>query len=279
MGGGVSSGKSESSSDSQGQFKQDVWGGQTPALQNLYSQIGSLFGQTNDGMQGQISGATDWMNQIRDQSSPYWQNQMQGGAYQGMDLQNQYNQALGGGGNEQFMNEQIMGGAGNNYVDAMKDTMARDAQTSLGGQLAMNDARASGAGMSGSSRHGITESGVYSDTAQQLSDAQTRLGYDTFDKDMQRKMDIARNADQFDMNKIQNLSGMLGQQQNTMNQGLAGASGMQNLGMGTFSPYMAPWQMTGQYANAIGRPTILGEGTMSGDSDSKGKSMSASGGK
>ncbi len=65
---------------------------------------------------------------------------------------------------------------------------------------------------------------------------------------------------------------MLGSQQQTQNQGIQGGQGMQNLGMGQFNPYMAPWQAMGQYANTIGRPTILSEGTMSGESSSKGAS-------
>jgi len=125
----MSGGHSKSESDNESGFDQKVWAPQGDALQNLYGQLGDLWGQMSQGMQNQIPGATDWMNQIRNQSQPYWNNMMQGGAYQGMDLQGMYNNALGGGGNEQFVNEQIMGGKGNDYADAMKSQIMGDAQT------------------------------------------------------------------------------------------------------------------------------------------------------
>ena len=274
MGGSV--GKSKSDSSNQSGFNQDVWGPQGDALQNLYGQAGNAMGKGMGGMGKMIPGASEGMQGIADQANPYWQNQMQGGAYQGMDLQGMYGDALGGGGNEQFMNESIMGGAGNNYVDAMKGQMQQDSSDALGRNLASNDLRAVGAGQSGSSRHGITERGIRDASSRDLSNAQTQLGYETFDRDLDRKMGIARGADQFDMQKLQNVGGMLGNQQNAMAGGLKGAQGMQGLNMGQFAPYMAPGNMMNQYSNMIGRPTVLGSGSGSGDSSSKGFGMGGS---
>jgi len=192
-----------------------------------------------------------------------------------MVLQNQYNQALQGGGNEQFMNEQIMGGAGNDYVDAMKTQMQSDAFDNLGQQYAGIDQRAAGGNLGGSSRHGLVQAQAYEDTADALQQSQTKLGYDTFADDQARKMGIAQRADQFDMSKLQNVSGMLGQQQNAMQGGLNFGQNMQQYGMGQFSPYMAPWQAAGAYSNAIGAPTVLGSGTVGGNADSSSKGMSA----
>jgi len=267
------SSSSESSQSQTGEWSQDVWEGQSPFLKQMYGQAGDLFNWGNQGMQGLTPGAVGGMQDIFNQSNPYWQNQMQGGAYQGMDLQNQYNQALQGGGNEQFMNEQIMGGQGNDYVDAMKQSMQSDAFENLGQQYAGIDQRAASGGLGGSSRHGLVQARAYEDTADALQKAQTGLGYESFADDQARKMGIAQRADQFDMSKLQNVSGMLGQQQNAMQGGLNFGQNMQGLNMGQYMPYQMPGQSMSNYANAIGRPTMVG----SGSSGEMGESSSGSG--
>lgn len=269
-----SSGKSESSSDNQAQFDQSVWGPQGNALQSLYGQMGNLFGQTQNQMQQQIPGAVGQQQQVFDQSMPAWQRQLQGGAYQGMDLQGDYNRALQGGGNEQFINQSIMGGAGNNYAQAMKDQLAGDAMDRMGRQFAASDLRASNAGQPGSSRHGIVQADIARQGMDQLADQQTNIGFQSFDKDLDRKLGIAQRADQFDMGRLQQTGGMLGAQNQAMTGGLNFGGQQQNLGMGQFAPSMAPWQAAGQYASNIGRPTVLGSGSAGGSSDSKGKGLS-----
>jgi hypothetical protein len=266
---GGSAGKSES--DSSNDFQSQVWGGQAPWLENMYGQLSNQFNQSSPGMQAQIPGAVGQQQGIFDSANPAWKNQLQGGAYSGMDLQGQYNRDRQGGGNEQFINENIMGGAGNNYVDAMKGQMGQDASDRLGRSLAQNDARAAGYGQSGSSRHGITESQLYDDSNRDLGRMQTQMGFDTFDKDLDRKLGIAQRADQFDMGRLNQSAQMLGNQNQAMQGGLNFGQNMQGLGMGQFAPYMAPWQMSGQYANQMGGPTVLGSG--SGDSNSKGMAL------
>ena len=263
-------GASKSDSNNQAQYGQNVWGPQGNALQNMYGQQSGLFDWSNQGMQNMAPGASQNMQGIFDQSMNPWQNQMQGGAYAGMDLQGMYAQDRQGGGNEQFMNESIMGGAGNNYVDAMRGQMQQYSDQRLGSYLAMNDLRASGYGQSGSSRHGYTEGKLHDQSEQNLGRMQTQLGYESFDKDMDRKMNIARNADQFDMQRMQQSGNMLGQQNAAMQGGLNYGQNMQNLGMGGMAPYMAPWQAAGQYAQNMGRPTVLGSGSSSGSSGSAG---------
>mgnify|MGYP003640460119 CR=1 FL=1 len=263
----------KSKSDSSNNFSQDVWGPQGDALSGFYDQIGGAMGGLlggggkggggkggGSGMMGRVPGAADQMQGLADQANPAWQNQMDGGAFAGMDLQGMYGDALKGGGNEQFMNQSIMGGQGNNYVDAMRGQMQNDSDTRLGGNLAMNDARAAGNQMSGSSRHGITEKGIYDQSEQNLGRMQTQMGFNTFDKDMDRKMGIAQRADQFDMGRLNNVSGMMGQQQGAMQGGLGMGGQMQNMNMGQFAPYMAPGNMMSQYSNMYGSPTVLGQG-------------------
>ena len=84
-----SAGKSSSDSENKSSFNQDVWGPQGDALQGLYGQLSNLFNQSNTGMQGQIPGAVGDMQGIFGAANPAWQQQLGGGAYQGMDLQGQ----------------------------------------------------------------------------------------------------------------------------------------------------------------------------------------------
>ena len=258
--------KSDSESETGGSFDQAVFNPE--AFQQMQSQLGNLFPQTTSNMQNLMPGAVEQQQQIFQQSQPAWQQQMGGGAYQGMDLQNQYSQALQGGGNEQFMNQSIMGGQGNDYVDAMKQEMQSDAFERLGSGFSNIDQRASMAGQPGSSRHGILQSNMMRDEMDRLGQMQTQLGVESFDTDMQRKMGIAQRADQFDMSKLQNIGQQLGAQQGAMSGGLNYGSNMQNLGMGQFSPSMMPWQAAGAYSNAMGAPTVTGAGSTFGESDS-----------
>jgi len=160
----------------------------------------------------------------------------------------------------------VMGGEGNNYVDAMKTQMSDDMQYERGQDLAQNDLRASMYGQGGSSRHGITEADIYKQSGDRLAREQTNLGYNTFDTDLDRKMQIADQADQGTLQRQQMMSGMIGNQQGAMSGGMGMIPNMQQAYMGQFSPYMAPWQAAGQYGNTIGRPTVLGSGSASGDS-------------
>lgn len=279
MGGGGSLGKSESESGSESSFDQNVWGPQGAALQNLYGQLGGLFGQTTSGMQGAIPGAVGNIQQAFQQAMHGVGQQMGGGAYQGLDLQGAYRDALQGGGNEQAINQMIMGGAGNNYAQAMKDQLAGDAMDRMGRMFAQADLRASAAGQPGSSRHGLLQSNIARNELDRLAEQQTNIGYGTFDKDLDRKLGIAQRADAFDMGRLQNVGQQLGGQQAAMSGGLAFTPQLANLGMGQMAPFMAPWQAAGAYASALGRPTVLGSGTGTSSSSAKGFGTSGYGGK
>ena len=273
MGGG-SFGKSESSAEQGAQFSQDIPQFQQQALTQLYQDVGNLFGKGLDQMGQQIPGAIDQQQQVFEASMPAYQRQLQGGAYAGMPLQQQYAQALQGGGAEQDLQAMIMGGAGNNYAQAMQDQLAGDAMDRLGRGFAAADLRASQAGQPGSSRHGLLQARMAQDELDRLADQQTNIGYQTFDQDLQRKLDIARRADQFDMARLNATQQALAGQQGAMQGGLNFGQGQQALGMGQFNPTMAPFQMVAPYAGAIGSPTVLSSGQSSATSDSKGKSGS-----
>lgn len=276
LGGG---GKSESESESGSQFDQEVWGGQAPYLTQLYQNLGNLFGSTLGGMEGQIPGAVDWMKNIQQGALPGWQDQMEGGAYKDMDLQNRYlrsyDEIMGNPSETANQYAQIMGGEGNNYADAMRDQYVQDATRAQENMLRNMDARAAASGMSGGSRHGVATAQGMEDINKNLQGNMAKLGYETFDKDLQNKLNIASMADQNRMGALNSMGNMIGNQQQAMSGGLQYAPNMQQLGMGTFQPYMAPWQTVPTYANAIGRPTILSSGNMFGSSSgsSKGASM------
>jgi len=171
-----------------------------------------------------------------------------------------------------------MGGEGNNYADAMKDQYTKDAQRSMDNMNSTLDARAAGSGMSGSSRHGVAQGIMGRGINDALQKNLAETGYNTFDKDLNRKLQIAGQADSNNLSRQQMMSNMIGQQQGAMQQGLNFGGQMQNMNMGQFSPYMAPWQAMGQYSNAIGRPTILGSGSSKGKSSGFGASGSYMGG-
>lgn len=278
---GGSSSKSDSSSD--GYFKNDVWGGQAPYLQNLYGQAQKLFGQTNQQMQGQIPGAINDMGQLTDQAQNAWQDQVGGGVYKDMGLQNSLmqslNQSLNNPSAMSEMNAMIMGGEGNNYADAMKATYMKDAENSSNQMLRTMDARVAGSGMSGGARHGMAIGEGFGDINENLQRNLAQTGFNTFDKDLDRKLEIAGMADQGTLSRQQLMGNMLGNQQQTQNQGINNGQLMQNLNLGQFAPYMLPWQAMGAYANTIGGPTILGEGTQSGNSSSKAVGGGVGGGK
>lgn len=274
---GLSGNKSKNTSG----FNQDVWGGQSDALQNLYNQAGNLFSGINQQMQNSIPGASDYMNQIAGGAQQGWQNQMQGGAYQNMDLQNSLmrslNQAQNSPSAMSEINAMTMGGAGNNYADAMRRQYMQDATDAQNNMLANTDARAAASGMSGGSRHGIVQSQGMADINKNLQGNLARTGYETFDKDLERKLQIAGQADQSNLARQQMMQQMLGAQNQTMQGALANSGNMQNLGMGQFSPMMMPQNAMQNYANIIGGPTVLSSGSSYGKS--KGGGASGSGGK
>lgn len=270
-------GSSKSSGSSSATYQDSVWGGQQPALQQLYGQAKNLYGQTSGQAFGQMPQAIEGMQYAQQQTQAPWQDQLQGGAYRDMGLQN----ALMGSLNQSFnnpsamseINGMIMGGDGNNYADAMKESYISDANRAQQLMLGNLDARAAASGMSGGSRHGMAQGLGMEGINDQLQKNLASTGFNTFDRDLDRKLQIAGMADQNTLQRQQMLSGMIGQQQNTQNAGIQNGQLQQQLNMGQFAPMMVPWDMMGQYANTIGRPTILGSGSQSGSSDSKGASF------
>jgi hypothetical protein len=163
-----------------------------------------------------------------------------------------------------------MGGNGNSSLDAMRSSL-EDTNTRLNGQQqGANAGVAEAAGMSGSSRQGVTDALNQSLNNKNLQNTEANLGYNTFNTDLNNKLGIAQAADSNTLARQQMLSGMLGQQQQTTNGAINQGSTMQNLGMGSFAPTMIPWQNMSNYSNTIGSPNVLSSGTSFGSSNSKG---------
>jgi len=270
--------KSDNEAEQAANFNQNVWGGQVPGLTSMYGAMGNLFDQTNQQMQSQIPGTQENMQNIYSQSGPAFQEQLGGGVYKDMNLQDKFNATLGQPSAMGDMNAMIMKGEGNNYADAMKGQMMKDTNYTLGHNLASLDQRAANSGMGGSSRHGIAQSNAYKDAYDRLGSGMTNVGYQTFDRDLDRKLGIAQQADMNRMTEQGNLGNMLAQQNAAQTGGIQLGEGMQNLGMGVFAPSMAPWQAATPYASALGRPTVLGSGTSSGSSEGSAFGMNAQGG-
>ena len=267
---GWSLGGSKNKSKSSSSFKENVWKPQGAALENMYGDVSKLFGQTNEGMQALTPQAVENQQQVFEQSQPFWQNQMQGGAYRDMNLGQNVMRSLNDSMNQptamQDINSMIMGGSGNNYADAMRNQYMTDANHAMDNMNANLDARAAGTGMGGSSRHGVAQGMGMRDINENLQRNMANVGYNTFDKDLNRKLQIAQQADQNTFGRQKMMADMLGGSQTAMTQGLQQGQGQQELNMGQYAPYNQPWAPAESRANITGRPTVLGSGTSSGSS-------------
>jgi hypothetical protein len=265
---------SNSSSTNNSQFDQKIPQFQQDALTQLYNTAANTFGSVNGATAGQVPQVSNYVQSVNNSALPAYQQNLQGGAYGGLDIGNQLmsslNQSQNSPSNTQQIYSSIMGGNGNSSLDAMRSGL-EDTNTRLNGQQqAATAGQASAAGMSGSSRQGVTDALNQSLNNQNLQNTEAKLGYDTFNTDLNNKLGIAQAADSNTLARQQLMSGMLGQQQQTTNGALQQGSAMQNLGMGSFAPTMIPWQNLNNYSNTIGSPNVLSSGTSMGSSNSKG---------
>jgi hypothetical protein len=265
---------SQSNAKNNSNFNQKIPKWQSDALTKMYNAAAGTFGNTGNSINQQMGGAQDYINRTNQSAMPEWQNQLNGGVYQGMDnanaLSNSLQQSLNSPTATSQIYGQMMGGNGNNYADAMKAGYTADANRATDNMLSTLDARAAASGMSGGSRHGVaTSQGMY-DINSNLQKNLADIGYNTFDKDLNNKLNIAQQADSGTLARQQMMAGMLGQQQGVQTGALNAGGQMQNLGMGNFAPTMMPWQNMSNYANSIGSPTVLSSGSSSGNSSAMG---------
>ena len=247
------------------QFGQNVF--QAPALNQLYNQAGGLYNQTQNQAQSLVPGAINYQNQVAQGAQGANQGNMQGGAYApfnfGQQLSNSLQQSQNTPSASQQIYQGIMGGQGNSYLPAMRGQLEQNAARVNDLNSARNSAQAAASGMSGGSRQGVLDALNRSETNRNLQGTEAQLGYDTFNQDLQNKMNIANQADTNNFGRQQLMSGLLGQQQGTINQGIGNAGNIQGLGMGQFNAANAPWQGMQAYQGALGAPTILNQGSSS----------------
>jgi len=275
-------GKSKNESQAQNNFAQNVFGPQAGALEGLYGQASNLFGQMGGkgGFGGQNQFGQDIAQGALEGSLQGQQDQLAGGAYGGMGLQDQLSNSLRQSFNSptamQQINNQIMGGAGNNYADVMRGQYIQDADLASQNMLRNLDARATGSGMSGGARQGVATRGGFEDINRNLQRNLAQTGFSAFDKDLDRKLNIAQQADQNTFGRQQLLSGMIGNQNQAQQGGMNFGGNLAGFGN---QQQMQPWQQLGAYSNILGSPTVLGQGSGFQSGSGKGFGISGSGGK
>lgn len=285
MGGSASKSKSESSADASS--KEEVWGTQGDALEKLYGSAADTFG-------GQEF-YTNAINQIAQNLGPQFQglidqtkggmdNLLAGGSYgDTSDVRNALMDSMRstqGGSQMGNMYNSIVGGSGNTYVDPMVDAMKRSGMENLDRMQSNAGLDATAAGQGGSSRHAMQNAMLAKDANNDMLDRETMMRGGAYDKDLQMKMDIARQADAGIQSTQDRYMQMLGGADQNVGQGIGAGNSVYNLGMGSMSPYQqasqSPWDAMTNYTNVLGRPTVLGSSNSSMSGDSKGKSGSAS---
>ena len=282
MSAGQSSSKAKSNNQNSSQFNQNIPAFQANALSELYGNAKDLYQSNLPDLQALQPQAQNYIGTVNQAALPAFENNLQGGVYGGLGIGDQLTQSLQQSLNNPSNTSQIyadiMGGSGNNYADAMKASYIGDANRATDNMLANLDARAAAAGMSGGARHGVaTGQGLY-DINSNLQRNLAETGYNTFDKDLANKLNIAGMADQNTLARQQLMSDMLGSQQGTITGGLQGAADMQNLALGSFAPAMVPWDAMLNYASVIGAPTVLSSGSSQGSGKSKAMGQSSSAG-
>ena len=235
-----------------------------PWLERMYNQAGGLFNNQMNQMNGMVPGAMNFQNQQAQGAAGANAGMQQGGVYGGLGIGNQLMDSLQQSQNTpsatQSIYGQMMGGNGNNYADAMKQQYVNDANRTQQNMMSNLDARAAGTGMTGSSRQGVAQGIAERGINDSLQKNLAETGYNTFDKDLQNKLGIAQQADTNNFGRQQLMSGMLGNQQNTVNQGIANTGAVQGYGMGQFNAANQPWQQMQGYQQAIGGPNVLNSG-------------------
>jgi hypothetical protein len=216
--GGSSYGSSQGNSQGNSQSTQDVWGGQSPYLNDAYQNSQNQYGQAQnsiDGMKGQVQG------QVGD----------------AFGTGNQAFNSLAGGGAQ----GQMLDSYGDNpYVDAMKGQVASDANLLKQQNLGALEGRAAAAGMGGSSGLRNQVQDMQKNIDEGAMDQMNQIGLNSFSQSMRDKMALSQGVDA-------NVANAMG---NTAN--------MQGAAMNQFQPGMMGMNLAGQYADQIGGPTVLG---------------------
>lgn len=164
--------------------------------------------------------------------------------------------------NTQQIYQSIIGGQGNTSLDALKGSLEANATRANNLNSATIDQQAAAAGQSGSTRQGVQQALTRDDTNRNLQNTEAQLGYDTFNTDLNRKLDIANLADTNTLQRQQFLGNLLGQQQGTVNSSIDNAGNLANLlRQGINSVMGSRNENLVALRQALGDPTVLNQGT------------------
>lgn len=282
MSGAAGGSKSMSNFGGSGKFQQNIDPTQLKYLDSLWKGAGDLYGGVGKNLTKMTPSVSRKLNLATDRALFNNSNEAKGGEYRKMNLaknlSNTLNESLRNPSMASEIQAKVMGGAGNNYADAMKASLMADANRVKDNMLATTDARAADAGMGGSSRHGIVQSKGLYDINSNLQKNLTEVGYNTFDKDLERKLDIAKKADEGTLARQGMLKDMLGEMTGKQTAAVDRTGQIQNSVMGNFAPYMVPWQNMSNYSQTLGGPVVLGSGSSRNSGNSMGGGKGASGG-
>lgn len=277
MGGSIGGSKSGSSSSS----SQNVWSGQSNALQQLYQNALNNLGNNDyiNQIGDSAQNSQDLLNSLFVSQSGLQDQLSSGGAYG--DSQQYIDKLLNSMGqrsNVGTMYESIVGGSGNTYVDPLIEQMRKDSAQNLSTLQNANSMDATMAGQSGSSRQAMQNAMMGSQINKDLATQEAALRQSSYDTDLGLKMGIAQQADSNRQAEQDRLLSMIQGSQDSMNNATNMGSLLQSIATGGMDNWLkaqqASWNPLNNLANIIGNPTILGQS--SGSSKSKGAGASAS---
>jgi len=280
---GASASDSWADSSYKSSSSQEVFG--EKAFRNMYGQANKLYRQQKglnpefqQFVQGQVNPFMQGLNPYMMQGfGQQMGGGMQGGAGQQINpaLQQSLQQSLAGGqSNEGRMYEDIVGGAGNTYVDPVVDDMYSQAWKGMDRGKFKNTAAAAAQGNNmGNYARQMDNTQFASDTMSDLRSKELALRGSAYDTDLNWKMDIARQADS-NLGAAQDRAiGLLGAGDQNQQFGVGQGLGMQQFGMGMTNPWMAmqqmPWANMNAWSNVLGDPTVLSRSDATGASHSR----------
>lgn len=274
-------------SSSTSTMDQSVWGPQGSALEGLYGQAKDLYGRMG-GYQQQIDqqaqGLTPQMQAIADQSSGAFQQQLGGGSFgDTADVRSRLMENMGQPSQMGQMYESIVGGPGNTYIDPMVDAMKSGAMENLDLMQSTAGLDASAMGQGGSSRHAMQNAMLARGANQDMIQQEANMRGGAYGTDLGMKMDIARMADTNRQSEQDRMMGMLSGADANRQGGMNYGQNLQNLTMGTMAPTQQAmntnWGNINQYADILGGPQVLSQGTNTGVSSGTNVNATGIGGK
>ena len=260
---------------SNARFGSNMFGG--PAFNQMYGNLNNMWGGFQGAPMQAITESGDraggFMGDVADKGMSAYQNLMAGGASGATGaavdpaLRESLMASMRDPSNTGRMYEDIVGGAGNTYIDPMIDAMGSDEAIRQDRMASDITGNAVGSGMTGSSRHGIAEGLMRSEGNRNLAGREAEARAGAYDKDLDWKMNIAQQADLGRGQAQDRAIGLLGAGDQNTQYGLGQGANMQNMGMGMMAPSMQagmmPFQMGGMYSGAMGNPYEMQYGSES----------------